>query len=647
MSLGPILPGRIPPLLMTDRLISNLDQANRTLADLQDQLATGRKFLLPSESPNAALRTISLQRTIERRTTLESNVAQDRSLLGATETSLASVGDVLTRAKAIILAGTGDTATSTEKQALATEVDALIQQVVNTANTEFRGRYLFGGSETERPPFEIVNSNQVRYLGDDQNLNTFVDAGLLLANNIDGNTAFGAVTDAITRDIDPALTLDTKISDLYGGQGVTLGSVVVTLTSPADSQTVDLAGAQTIRDIKNRIEDAFGTANITVDVGTGTGAGIRLTAAAGTVQVTDLSGSNVARNLGLVQSATATVNGNDLNPQLTLLTNLSDLNGGSGIGTTIGNGLSITNGGATKTVDISSATTIEDLFNLLEAEDLDLNLQINDAGNGLAITSRLSGSLFSIGENNGANAAGLGIRTFDGTTLLEDLNRGLGVPVNEVDENGVLLSANLEVTRRDGTNATVDLKGLKTVQQVLDAINAVDPGVLVASLNSVGNGITLVDDDGSSTGPLIVADNALARALGISGSETSGVALTPLVGQEINPQEPSGLFSILVALEQGLRNEDNQELNRLNGMIDDEIQRFNLVRGEVGSRLQLLDTVENRLLDEHVFLEESLSLEFDADITEVISRLSVAQATLQGTLQVGASTLQLSLLNFL
>src|SRR5207253_1420357 len=122
-----------------------------------------------------------------------------------------------------------------------------------------------------------------------------------------------------------------------------------------------------------------------------------------------------------------------------------------------------------------------------------------------------SGVNFSIGENNGTNATALGLRTMTGSTALHDMNLGVGVPVDAGNP--------LVITRRDGTSVSVDLSGSITVDDVLNKLNAVDPGHLVASLNTVGNGISLLDDSG--VGPLAVASDELSRSLGIAGSEDS------------------------------------------------------------------------------------------------------------------------------
>jgi flagellar hook-associated protein 3 FlgL len=263
---------------------------------------------------------------------------------------------------------------------------------------------------------------------------------------------------------------------------------------------------------------------------------------------------------------------------------------------------------------------------------------MNDSNSGIVVASRTSGANFSIGENGGTAATSLGLRTFSAATSLSDLNLGTGAPVG---------GYKLEITRRDGSNASVDLSTASTVQDVLDAVNAVDPGVLVASLNATGNGITLLDNDGTSTGPLTVATNPLSTALGVAGSETGSDPTVPLAGSDPNPQEAPGVFNLLLRLETALRTGDDVELNRLAPKIDTELDRFDEVRADVGTRLQTLEQADNRLKDRAVTLQESLSNVFDADIAEVLSQVAYRQARLEATLRVSAQTMGLNLINYL
>jgi flagellar hook-associated protein 3 FlgL len=624
-------------------LQQDLFRNTRLLTTLQDQVATGQKLFLPSDSPAAALRSIVLQRQVEYQEQYKVSIQTDRSFLSVSEQSLQTVSDILNHSKSLLLAGIGDNTSSNERIALADEVAAALKGAVIAANSTHRGRSLFGGSQSNGPPFELRDDGSVVYHGDRLSVETLIEQHLFVSNSVDGSFAFGVLSPVSARELNPAISDETNIRDLYGGRGVELGAVEVTLQDGATTQvaTVDLAGANTVEDLRTRLEQAFAAGPLTLAVDTDplTRSGLRLTPSSGTVAVADIAGARVAADLGIASGAVPIINGGDLNPRLTEQTRLADLNAGTGIGAVAGTGLTIQLGNETRTIDLSTAVTIEDVFNQIRLSGLQVDVGINGPGTAIEFSSRLSGVDLSIGENGGANAALLGLRTLTEETRLAELNRGLGVPVDD--------NAPLRITRRDGNSIEIDLSGAKSVQEVLDAINAVDPGVLVASLNTVGNGITLLDDDGVSTGPLVVEENAVSTALGISGEESGTDSGVPLVGRDVNPQEDDGLFNLLSRLEKALRTGNNAELARLDPLLDREIDRFHVVRGEIGNRLKLLDQVEGRILDRDVLLKESLSVDFDTDLTETITQVAQIQASLEATLRIAAQTSQLSILAFL
>ena len=148
MSLGPIMPGRIPNSLIGDRLNANIQTQTRILTQLQEQLSSGQQFQIPGESPSAALRTITLQKSLERKSQMQVNIQTDSSLLAASESALTTISDALNRARTLVFAGIGDSSSSEEKQAMALEAGSLLQQAINVGNTKFRNRFLFGGSQT-------------------------------------------------------------------------------------------------------------------------------------------------------------------------------------------------------------------------------------------------------------------------------------------------------------------------------------------------------------------------------------------------------------------------------------------------------------------------------------------------------------------
>jgi flagellar hook-associated protein 3 FlgL len=313
---------------------------------------------------------------------------------------------------------------------------------------------------------------------------------------------------------------------------------------------------------------------------------------------------------------------------------VSALNGGTGIGATNGFGLRIENGDTVSTVNLDGAATVQDVLNRIRAADSNVIAEISADGRGLSVTSRLSGANFSIGENGGDNAARLGLRTFTATTRLDGLNLGAGVQRTGTPP--------LKIIRRDGTQVTVDLSAAGTIQDVLNAINGIDNGNLVATLNATGNGISL--QDGPGTGPLTVVENVQSLALGMNGTETTGGVL---VGRDVNPQQANGAFNVLARLERALRENDTAALQRLSGELEDAFTQVNITRGQLGNHQQQLESIDNLLEDRHVEIKDRLSKLQDVDLSATITEFLAQQQAMQAYLQIASQTLQVSILQYL
>jgi len=647
MSVISMSTGPIPNQLIASQIVNNINTLQDQLNTVEQQVETGQQLTTPGQNPTATAIVLPLQQQLASQTQYQNNLTVDASLLQSTDSAMQGVSTAVSQANSLLLSGLGTTSNASENQALAGQVSTIIQGLVNTANTTFQGQYLFGGSNTQTAPFQILGNGTVRYNGDQSSINSNVDVGLVAPNNTDGITAFGAISTPVGSDVDPALTPQTSLSDLNDGQGVPAGSIQVTVNNGTPvTETVDLSHAQTIGDVQQLIENAFPPGTLTVGIVSGSPQdALQLTPSSGTVAVSDINGGKTAADLGIASAATASITGSNLNPQLTLETPLSALNGGAGVDTT--DGLVISDGTTQTTVNISQDKTVQDLFNTLTAADPNLYVGINSAGNGLAISTRLSGVNFSIGENGGTTATDLGIRTMTGSTLLSSLNLGQGVPNGATDANGNPQTPEITIDLRSGTSVNVNLSGATTVQDVMNDINAVQPGVLTASLNSVGNGISITDNDGTSTGPLTVETNDISTALGIAGTQSSTDPTKPLVGTDVNPTQANGVFNLLIQLQSALNTNNNTELSALQPQIQQELTKIGVVQADVGSRQQMLSQIQTELTTQQTNTQAALSSQMDTNMASALTQLTQLQTSMQATLQTAASTMQMSLFSYL
>ncbi len=781
---------RVSDSFIRDRLLRQTQFDQAELFGIQMQLSTGHRFQLPSEDPVSSLHVISLQRLLERKEQVRSNVDTNQSFLSATDSALSRVSGIASEARGLALGVMGTTSTDTQRRAAAQQIEQITKQMFDAGNQKFRGRYLFAGASTMVRPFEYVDEGFIEYRGNERRLSSYADIDLLFDSNLHGSEVFGAVSTGVSgTKLKPALHAGTRLADLHGGAGISPGTLEV--AGGGNPVFVDISGAETVGDVAAKIQAEGSNLDgkwLSADV-TPKGLLVELHVSdggpAGPLTIREVGGGTTAYELGILREEASgpRIEGEPLDPMLRSTTLLGDILGthstaflhmpgadndlvieadrnGSAIngadtngvrveivhdplvsvgdetvefaggaltvriqeGATLAHhvveafdtfydpetmpftarldpkdavegmgavtltdpaspiltdwgegenldthsGLQIDNGGRQVTVGLTTAETVEDLLNAVNGKDVGLLAEINETASGIDIRSRYSGADFSIGENGGTTATQLGLRTLSEQTRLEDLNFGRGVADYEGfgDDPD---STDFTITRRDGAVLEIDLGGAETVQDVLAAINNHEdntpnaPGVppaLVARPAAYGNGIELVDSS-MGAGTLTVARTEFSTAaidLGLvpegaeSNSDTvpgpAGAAAI-LTGADVNPRETEGLFTALNRLQRALETNDTREVTRAIELLDKSVLDLNFARAELGARQQGLDILKDRLDREDTDLQESLSINYDVDIVEVISDLTARQTAFEASLRSSAKIFQMTLLNYL
>jgi flagellar hook-associated protein 3 FlgL len=626
---------RVSNTLRSNLVLANLTQTAAELAVLQNRISSGRRVMSPSDSPYDATVASQLQNFIEQKARFQANIENATGVISSADAALGSASDLINRAREIGLEEIGTTATEQTRRSSAAIIDQILSEMVNLGNLNFAGRYVFGGRNTLAAPFSSA-ANGIYFGGDRTMVEVSIDYSATSSTTVDAASAFGAISAEVRgrADINPAMTNETLLTNLNGGQGVKPGAI--SIFDGFSTTTVDLSGCVTVGDVVAAI-NAGAPAGTTSAISAG-GDGLTLTTAApgGTLSVDNVMGGSTATDLGIYSPtpAGATLVGSDADPRLVALTPLSAV-----AGVDWASGVVITNGGTTKTIDFSSGQTIEDVLNAVNNAGLHVEAKINDAGTGIDIVSRLSGTDFTIGENGGTTATDLGIRSFDISTTLASLNGRRGVATVAGDD--------VTITLKDGTSFGVDIDGCVTIADVIGAINSApgNPGTLSAGLAAVGNGIALTDSTGGAGDLTVTRANYSEAAgdLGILGT-TSGVTLT---GSDVNRATPDGAFTDLIGLKEALLDNDNQAISYYTGKLETDLGRLLERRASLGAKQQRMETVNDRISSEIIELRSLLSERIDLDYAESIVRFSTLQASYEAGLQTAGSLLQMSLIDFL
>jgi flagellar hook-associated protein 3 FlgL len=137
---------------------------------------------------------MSYRRDITYETQMRRNIDGGVAFMNATESALSSATDVLQRARELAVQGGNGTNSQEGRDAMAIEVDQLLQQMVQIGNTNFTGAYIFAGQKTDQPPFVSQGVPQitgVTYQGDNGQRLRRISSVDTVAVNVTGPDAFG------------------------------------------------------------------------------------------------------------------------------------------------------------------------------------------------------------------------------------------------------------------------------------------------------------------------------------------------------------------------------------------------------------------------------------------------------------------------
>lgn len=634
MSRIPSSLARISSQMSSNTMLNNLRRSNVELLQIQNSISTGKQVNRPSEAPESISVLNQMTEMLERMEQHSVNLSRADAVSNVTDQALGDISDLIIEAEAIALSQIGPLSDPSTRAAQGEVVNAMIEGLREIVSRQHNGIYLFSGRATDVNPFQDALGG-LRYVGSTQNMTADLGERVPIGINTNAHEALGALSNRVngTVDLNPLATSDTRITSLNGARnlGVTLGTVAVDVNGTITN--VDLTGADTLQDITAVINDTLG-ADGALSV---SGNGFTLNAGAGnTITISDLGNGFVAADLGIDITATSgnTVGG-DTNPRLTELTNLAQL----GTAVDFASGLQITNGGVTQTLDLSTATTLKDMLNIVNNAGLGIRMAINADATGVNLVNEVSGTTLTIGEAGGTTATDLGIRSFTDATAIADLNFGLGV-------RNTAGQADFQITVHSGAQYDIDIDGATTIGDIIANINATTGGDVIASYNATGNGIQLTDTTGP--GPTFSITNInnsfAAEDLGILQNAGAGNAIN---GTDVAQVQSESVFTHLIQLRDALLNNDERLLTAAGEALSNDVDRVALTRAKVGVRSQRIQDETNRIEDRKILTQSLISNIQDTDVTAAITRFTQLQQQLQATLAVVASSQQLSLLDFL
>jgi len=205
---------RVTNNMIARNAVNNLNLHLRRQEELHYQLASGKRLRVPSDDPAATSHSMRLHSDLTHTKQYRANIGVALSWLEATDSVLNEVGQALQRVKELAVYGANGVLPQDARDAIAREVDQILEHLVDLANSSHAGLYLFGGHRTTTPPYVLSGGTVSPYQGDRGRRELEIASGVKIAVNVLGSELFDQIFWAVTNLRDA----------LYAGDTATVGN---------------------------------------------------------------------------------------------------------------------------------------------------------------------------------------------------------------------------------------------------------------------------------------------------------------------------------------------------------------------------------------------------------------------------------------
>lgn len=181
--------------------VTNNSAIERTMRDLsasgfrrdrvQAQISSGRKILKPHDDPTGNARGMVLRTQLAQNEQYLKNIQSARAWVQTTDSSLGTYTDILQRMRNLTVQGASGNLANQDRAAIVNELDQIREEIRALGNTQYAGRYIFGGIKTDQEPYptDITLSPN-----DQGSLQVEISPSVTVPYNVTGVALFGDTT---------------------------------------------------------------------------------------------------------------------------------------------------------------------------------------------------------------------------------------------------------------------------------------------------------------------------------------------------------------------------------------------------------------------------------------------------------------------
>lgn len=637
---------RVSTAYLAQRGLNSLLQQQGQLSNIQEQIASNKRILRPSDDPSGTAQILRLNEAISVTEQYQRNVNNASNRLTLEESTLSEAQDALLRIRDLAIQGSNSTLTPQDRASLAVEVRERLDGLLSLANTrDANQNYLFSGYKVLTKPFSQAPDGSYVYSGDQGQRSLQISSGRNIADTDSGNDVFVDIKNG-----NGTFQVNMKAANIVYPGSYTAAVSDGTAATPTQNTVTAVAGSTGVAGAGDFILTIDGSAAVNITMANSEDVLINHAAELDSDFSAFVAGSGGAYSIvsGALSTQDLVLSKAD-GSTITFDTSTSTISGGTVASVTE----SQTTLGvpAVATTDTAFTMSIDGTQFFTEAAAIGGTVTTAELDTALATFVTGSGGAYSI---------------LSGSIATGDL------VLSKADGTGVTLTIDSNFSGTVGSFSGPLASTFNTGNGVFDIGSISDTSAYVADTYTISyvtnaSGNLAYNVFGATSGQLIPplpqdsVNNALdyldGAEIQFNGIQTA-VKGTPAAGDvyTITPSNKQDVFSTIqklaVALEGGSTGQPGlsasfNDINQALTELDTAFENISSTRAGIGARLKATEDQANVNESFKLEMQATLSSVKDLDITAAVIELTTRSASLEAA-QASYSRIQgLSLFNFL
>ncbi|AEA33286.1 flagellin [Hippea maritima] len=150
---------RITDNILFNNFLYNINKINEKTYINNEKMASGKRLLDLASDPISLSKVLSLKDINMRFDQYVTNINSANAYLDAEDTALSNADDLLHKAGTLLVDGANSLNNDlASRTAIAENLDSIKDELIDSANTIFQGKYLFSGTKTDTKPIQTIQN---------------------------------------------------------------------------------------------------------------------------------------------------------------------------------------------------------------------------------------------------------------------------------------------------------------------------------------------------------------------------------------------------------------------------------------------------------------------------------------------------------